>query len=245
MANKKTFFLAALLALTSCDSGNIVEEVAENDEKGRAVKLSVRVSGMADLNEKYTLALAAFKSDDNYALTVYTIPATTEDNAPVSIVVPNLSSEVSTVELAIIDRLRQRVVSLESIDMSDYAKTTDTIRIDAGMVNVGMFDILQQHVFNVACIQCHGAGGGSGAAGLNLTEGQALQNLQDAASSRKEGRFRVVSGSASQSLLHQILAEGGEDILHYNHTEVLSSHFKNDVTAVRTFIDDWINGLKK
>ena len=103
MVNKKLFFLAALLALSSCDSGNIIEETAESQGNGRAVKLSVRVSGMADLNEKYTLALAAFKSDDNYALTVYTIPATTEDNAPVSIVVPSLSSEVSTVELAIID----------------------------------------------------------------------------------------------------------------------------------------------
>ena len=93
---------------------------------------------------------------------------------------------------------------------------------------------------------CHGnpANGGSGAANLNLTEGKAYDNLVDVPSTRKEGRFRVVSGTASQSLLHQILAEGGEDILHYNHTEVLSSQFKNDVGPVRTFIDYWINSLQ-
>ena len=243
MINKKTFFLAALLSLLSCDSGDIVEEAAENDYKGHAVKLSVKVSGMADLNEKYTLALATFKPGDNYALTAYNIPATTQDNTEVNIVAPGVGSEVSTIELAIIDRLRQRVISLESINMEDYANATDTIRLNAGTIDVGMFRIIQQNVFNVACIQCHGGNGGSGAAGLNLTEGQSLANLQDVPSTRKQGMFRVVSGTASQSLLHQILAEGGEDILHYNHTEVLSSQFKNDVAAVRTFIDEWINNL--
>lgn len=237
-------FLLFTLMFASCDSGDIVETVTTNDSNGRAVKLSATLSGMSDLSDKYTLALATFKANDNYALTLYSIPATTTDGTEVSIVAPNIDSDVSTVELAVTNRLRQRVISLASINMDDYASATDTIRMNAGAIDVSMFSIIQHNVFNASCIQCHGAGGGNGAAGLNITEGQALANLTDVPSTRKEGMFRVVSGNASQSLLHQILAEGGEDILHYNHTEVLSSHFKNDVAAVRTFIDDWINRLK-
>ena len=236
--------LLCSLTFAACDSGDIVEKATTDELNGHTVKLSVSVAGMSDLNEKYSLALATFKSGDNYALTAYGIPATTKDHELVSVVAPNIDGDVSTVELAVINLLRQRIMTLASINMDDYADATDTIRLDAGAVNVAMFNLIQQRIFNMSCIQCHGGHGGSGAANLNLTEGKAYDNLVDVPSTRKEGRFRVVSGTASQSLLHQILAEGGEDILHYNHTEVLSSQFKNDVGPVRTFIDDWINSLQ-
>ena len=238
-----TFSLLSLL-LVACDSGDIIEKTTVKDNDGHTVKLTACIKGGADLTDKYTLSLATFKSGDNYALTAYTIPTATNGNTEVNIVAPNVGSDVSTVELVITNRLRQRVITLASINMDDYADSADTIRLDAGMVDVGMFNVIQQHVFNQSCIQCHGGNGGNGAANLNLTEGQAQANLIDVASTRKEGMFRVVSGNATQSLLHQILAEGGEEILHYNHTEVLSSQFKNDVASVRTFIDDWINKLK-
>jgi hypothetical protein len=32
-------------------------------------------------------------------------------------------------------------------------------------------------------------------------------------------------------------------MLHYNHTEVLSSQFKENLDEVKKFIADWINGL--
>ena len=233
------------LTFAACDSGDIVEKTTADENNGHTVKLSVSVTGMSDLNEKYSLALATFKSGDNYALTTFGIPTNTKDHELVNIVAPNIDGDVSTVELVIINRLRQRIMTLASINMDEYADATDTIRMEAGAVNVNMFNLIQQRVFNMSCVQCHGGNGGSGAANLNLTEGKAFDNLVDVPSTRKEGRFRVVSGTASQSLLHQILAEGGEDILHYNHTEVLSSQFKNDVAPVRTFIDDWINDLKK
>ncbi len=233
-----SFFLAA------CDSGDIIEKTAAKEQSGHTVRLTAKVSGIADLADKYTLALATFKAGDSYALTTYNIPSSTSEGDEVSIVVPSVGSDVSTVELAITNRLRQRVITLASISMDDYANSTDTIRLDAGAVDVAMFNVIQHNVFNQSCIQCHGSNGGGGAAGLNLTEGKAFANLVDVASTRKEGMFRIVSGNAQQSLLHQILGEGGEDILHYNHTEVLSSQFKNDVAAVRQFIDDWINKLK-
>ena len=33
---------------------------------------------------------------------------------------------------------------------------------------------------------------------------------------------------------------GGENILHYNHTEVISSHFKDNLAEVRTYLRKWI-----
>jgi len=232
-----------LILLASCDSGDIIEKTVTQESKGHTVKLTATVTGLSDLSDKYSLTLATFESGSNYALTTYALPQT-DDETEVSLVIPNVGSEVNTVELAITNRLRQRVITLASINMDDYAQSTDTIRLMAETVDVSMFNLIQHKVFNQSCIQCHGGNGGSGAASLNLTEGMAYDNLVDKASTRKEGMHRVVSGNASQSLLHQILAEGGEGILHYNHTEVLSSQFKDDVAAVRTFIDDWINRLK-
>ena len=231
------------LLLAACDSGDIIEKTVTQESKGHTVKLTATVTGLSDLSDRYSLTLAAFESGSNYALTTYAIPQT-DDGTELSLVVPNVGSEVNTVELAITNRLRQRVITLASINMDDYAQSTDTIRFNAGKVDASMFSVIQHNVFNQSCIQCHGGNGGSGAANLNLTEGLAYSNLVDKASTRKEGMYRVVSGNASQSLLHQILAEGGEEILHYNHTEVLSSRFKDDVAAVRTFIDDWITKLK-
>lgn len=237
--------LSFLFALISCDSGDIVDREAEQESNGYTVKMSAIVSGTTALSDKYDLALATFKGSDNYALTVYSIPSTSLDHTDVIVVASNIPGDVSTVELVITNRLRQRVISLASINMADYASATDTIRMNVGTIDVGMMGVIQHHVFNASCIQCHGGNGGNGAAALDLTEGHSLANLKDVASTRKEGAFRIVSGNAGQSLLHQILDEGGEDILHYNHTEVLTSQFKNDAPAVRTFIDDWINSMKK
>ena len=237
------FHFPLLFSLSSCDSGDIVEKTISQETNGHTVKLAAIVSGMSDLSDKYTLTLAAFESGNSYALTTYALPQT-DDSSLISLVMPNVGSNVSTVELAIVNRLRQRVITLASVRMDDYTQTTDTILLNVGTVDVGMFNVIQHNVFNQSCIQCHGGNGGNGAANLNLTEGKAYHNLVDIPSTRKEGMYRVVSGNASQSLIHQILAEGGEEILHYNHTEVLSSQFKDDVSAVRTFIDDWINKLE-
>jgi hypothetical protein len=77
-----------------------------------------------------------------------------------------------------------------------------------------------------------------------LTEGQAYAQLVNVPSTRIEGVMRVAGGDTHASLLSQILNEGGEAILHYNHTEVLSSQFKENQEGVRLLIDEWINGIR-
>lgn len=242
---KLSFFNAALavalsaFAFAACDSGDIEEETVQaQSTASRVVKLTADISGLSTLPGKYALSLAAFKSNERYASKVQTIA----EEGPKTVIMSNAGSETNTVELAITDRLRHRVLTLAAIDYASYAEDVDTIRLDVGRIDVSQFNCLQLAVFNKACIQCHG-GNGRTAGGLDLTEGRALTELVDKASTAKEGATRVVSGDAENSLLHQILQDGGENILHYNHVEVLSSQFKENLEEVRKYLDDWINGL--
>lgn len=238
--------LAGLLAVwlfASCDSGDIVDDGQTAAGSGRAVKLTARVSGIRALGSGYVVSLAAFRSGDNYASTVRAVSSSTEDGTDITLILSPVSSEVSTVEFAVTDRLRQRIVTLARLAVEDYPEQPDTIRMDLGAVDVSAFSVLQSGVFNVACIQCHGGNGGSGAAGLNLTEGQALPQLVDMPSTCREGMLRVAGGDARRSVLHQILSEGGENILHVNHTEILSNQFRENVVELRSFIAEWINNL--
>ncbi len=243
---KSIFLIASACVLfAACDSGDIAERVYTVDEKGYTVKMTARMSGLSDWEGgDYTLAVAGFTADSKFALLQRALPSSAEDGAPVSLVLSNLSGEVQTVELALTNSLRKRIITLASINMTDYAgrSTYDTIRLDLGTLDVGRFGVLQTGLFNRACIQCHGASGRS-AAGLNLTEGNAEANLVDVPSTRREGYLRVESGNAEGSLLHLILNEGGENLLSHNHTEILSSQFKTNLEEVSSLIDDWIDRL--
>ena len=90
-----------------------------------------------------------------------------------------------------------------------------------------------------ACVQCHGANGRK-AAGLDLTEGYTSADLVNVASTTHPDQMRVAGGNPEGSLLWHILNDGGENILHYNHTEVISSHFKDNLAEVRTYLRKWI-----
>lgn len=228
--------------LTSCDSGDIAEKVYAVNEAGLTVKISARMNGLSEWEGSgYTLAAAGFATDSKFAIVQRALPTTKESDVPVSLVLSNLSSDVQTVELALTNSLRKRIITLATINMADYADNSarDTIHLDLGTVNVGRFGVLQTGLFNRACIQCHGASGRS-AAGLNLTEGNAYDALVNVPSSRREGYLRVESGNAEGSLLHLILNEGGENLLSHNHTEILSSQFKTNLEEVSALIDQWI-----
>lgn len=237
-----SFLLVSLLCLSACDSGDILDQELSTSDLGRTVKLTATMSGVASWDSKYAVSLAGFVPGDNYAHVVRTLPATTADGSQVELVLSNIDDEVKTVELAITNRLRERIITLARVNLEDYADNPDTIRMDLGHLDVSRFGALQMGLFDMACIQCHG-GNGRSAAGLNLTAGQSLGHLVDMPSTSKSDARRVVSGDAEGSLLHQILNEGGEDILHYNHTEVVSSQFKENLLEVLQLIDDWINKL--
>ena len=238
-------YICAVVGLAACDGGDIQEKVYTVDEKGKTVKVTARLSNLSEWEGTgYTLAVAGFTADSKFALLQRALPSSAEDGTPVSIVLSNISNEVQTVEVALTNSLRKRIISLATINMSEHAEKSarDTIRLDLGTVDAGHFGVLQTAIFNRACIQCHG-GNGRSAAGLNLTEGNARANLVDVPSTRQEGMLRVESGNVERSLLHLILNEGGEHLLTHNHTEILSSQFKTNLEEVNYLIDSWIERL--
>jgi len=236
------FFLLTIL-FVSCDSGDIEEQAISIEDKGYTVKLTAVLSGIDSWESKYSVSLAGFTTGDNYAQVVRAIPNTTQDSTRIELVLSNIGDEINTVELAITNRLRERIITIARVNLDDYTNQKDTIHMDLGLTDVSRFGALQKGLFNMACIQCHGGNGGAGAASLNLTEGRSYANLVNVASTRKEGMMRVVSGNAQESLIHQMMADGGENMLHVNHTEILSNQFRENLNEVRQLIDDWINSL--
>ena len=232
------------LLLASCDSGDIAEQIHNTTDSGHTVKLTATLVGIDSWESKYSVSLAGFTTGDNYAQVVRTLPNTTPDSTKVELVLSNIGENINTVELAITNRLRERIITIARVNMDDYADQKDTIRMDLGMTDVSRFGALQLGLFNMACIQCHGGNGGGGAAGLNLTAGRSYANLVNVASTRKEGMMRVVGGNAPQSLLHQMMADGGENLLHVNHTEILSNQFRENLNEVRQLIDEWIEKIE-
>ena len=241
---KKILHLAfAIGFLAACDSGDIEEKAYAVTNTGQTVKMTAKVSGLESWDEPYSIALAGFDGESTYAIMQRALPLPIEDGTEIEMELSNLTGQVNIVELAITSPLRERILTLKSINLSDYPETQDTIRMDMGEVNLGLLGCLQRGVFDQACIQCHGGNGGTGAAMLNLTEGHAKDNLVNMPSTRIDATLRVASGDVNGSLLHQILADGGENILHVNHTEILSNQFRNNLNEVRQFIDDWIRSL--
>ena len=232
------------LHLVSCDSGDIEEQSYTITDKGHTVKLTAVLSGIDTWESRYSISLAGFSTGDNYAQVVRSLPNTTPDGTRVEMILSNIGDNINTVELAITNRLRERIITLARVNLEDYTNKKDTIYMDLGVTDVSKFGALQLGLFNMACIQCHGGNGGAGAAGLNLTEGRSFANLVNVPSSRKEGMMRVVGGNAQESLLHQMMAEGGENLLHVNHTEILSNQFRENLNEVRQLIDEWIGELK-
>ncbi len=234
------------IVMASCDSGDIEESKVTISSSGKTIKLIARMTGVSSWTENnYNVVLAGFSNDNEYAVTQRAIPNTTQDGELVEMVLDNLGASVDRAELAITNSLRKRVITLESIDLGDYEGNTpyDTIYMDLGDIEVDLFGCMQYGIFNKACISCHGANGSS-AAGANLTAGNAYSSLVNVPSSVLEGYYRVLSGDPENSLMRIILNKGGENVLNYNHTEVLSSTFKWNLNEIKQLIDDWIVSLK-
>ncbi len=230
--------LGAAALLDSCDSGDIMETHYTVDSKGYNVKLTATLQGLSSLPAGYTLTLAGFQEGDNFAVMQRAIPTATE-GSPVSLTLSNIGSNVSTVEVAVTNSLRERILSLATVKLDDYEGQTDTIRLDMGTLDASATGCLQRGMLDKACVQCHGANGRK-AAGLDLTEGNTYADLVNVASSTRPGELRVAGGNPNGSLLWHILNNGGENLLHYNHTEVISSQFKDNLREVRAYLRKWI-----
>ena len=232
MKNKKHLILlplaAALLALPACDDGPVGRAESGPSYSGFTAKLTGTVSGTGSWPEYYQVVLAGF-DDTEYA----TAQATVSPDAAgrVSRTLPNLGPTVQTVELCVTNPLRRRIVSFRSVPVSELRG--DTLYLDAGAVDAGMYATLQREVFDKRCAHCHG-GAGTAAGGLDLTEGRSYAALVGQPSLSVPDSTRVLHGNAAASILHQILLPEEVLGLPVTHGDLLGS-------TERRLIDEWID----
>ncbi|MBP5195972.1 MAG: hypothetical protein J6035_00995 [Bacteroidaceae bacterium] len=237
---RNLLYIASLLVFVcSCDSGD-VEEIYRIQTSGRTASLTASVSQWESLPAGYNLSLAAYPVSGQYASSQRVLSASDVKDGKLRVVLSGIADTTNTVELSVTNVLRKRVLTLLSVDVSAY-EPKDTIRIECPLTRFSHYASIQKGVFDAACIRCHGSGA-QAARDLYLTEDRSEAMLVDVDSKSYPGTKRVAPGDPEESLLHQILAEGGENILHVNHVEILH-RLGVDTDLLRTFIDQWIKSL--
>lgn len=228
--------LCLLVSLNACDDGRLYEEEIPISTEGRTVNLKARLTGIKTWPQSsFYVAIAGFNNESDYALISKTVPAPSVEGGEVTITLSGIKEEVTSVELCVISRLRQRVLSYYTVSAAELTSGNE-INVDAGTLNVGMFPTIQERVFNTTCVNCHGAAT-SAAAGLYLTEGRSHAAMVGVPSKKIEGMNIVEPGKASESALYQAIATdiSIEKSWRYNHTaEVVN----DDMLAL---IRTWIN----
>ena len=157
-------------------------------------------------------------------------------NSNVSLTLPNIGSNVKTIELCVTNRLRKRVLTYQSLDVASISG--DTLYMDAGQVDAHMYAAIQENIFDKTCAQCHG-GSTSPAAGLYLTADKSHASLVNQPSTQVEDGIRVIPGNAEESILHKVINPGNVLGLGFSHENMITSS-----TDLR-LIDEWINAGAK
>ena len=152
------------------------------------------------------------------------------DDGTVDITMSGVAEEVTTLEVCAINRIRKRVATYYELDCSTLSD--DTLRIDAGRLDVGMFATIQQDIFDRTCTGCHGEG-----RWLDLSAGASHATLVGQPSTVFEGRTRVLPGHAAESVLYTILTTDESAGLATDHRTQFT--LSDEQFAL---IEDWIDG---
>lgn len=228
-------FLSALLLLSSlavsCDDGKIYNEGRSTEREGGTVKLTAKIDGVDSWPGGYSVVLAGFVPDNEFAQTAKGI--TPAADGSIEMILAGIPGEVNQIEICVINKLRKRVTSFYEVG---FTEQPDTVRLDAGTLDASMFNSIQTEIFDRSCTACHG-GSTEPAAGLYLTEGKSYDALVNVVADKsKEGLMLVKPGNAAESFLHVILHE---NVLNYDHTNIITT------SNTLTLLDDWINNGAK
>ena len=221
--------LLALLALAaSCDDGRLYADRLILPEEGRVVRLTATLDGLETWADGYSVVLAGFGEGSDYAVIAKSVQAA--DDGTVDITMSGVAEEVTTLEVCAINRIRKRVATYYELDCSTLAD--DTLRIDAGRLDVGMFATIQQDIFDRTCTGCHGEG-----RWRDLSAGASHATLVGQPSTVFEGRTRVLPGHAAESVLYTILTTDESANLATDHQTQFT--LSDEQFAL---IEDWIDG---
>lgn len=225
--NLFTVALISLTLFTGCDDGRIYpKEVTATAQDGRTVKITGNITGQNTWADGYEVVLAAFDDKSNYALAAKNIPA----DSNVSMTMNAIPVEAKTIELCVINRLRQRVVTILKTDIIPTTSPHDTIRIDVGTIHTSMLATIQKNVFTPRCATCHG-GSQQAAAGIHLTDGNTYKSIVGKPSRRVRDKHIVEAGHSTESVLDLMLHTDISRTWGYDHSNAdLNDEWKNIIT---------------
>ena len=234
---KKILYIISLFLLAACDDGDIVEKYTFQQE-GIKVSVDATISGLDSWPDGYSVTLSGF----SLAVNDKTAPAEYSEiskqiinngNGSAHITLGGIPQSVNYLEITVLNRIRQRVVTLWQKELTNDDKSSrDTLKIDAGTINAGMFNYIQNEYFTLRCADCHGLREHA-AAGLFLTEGKSYAALVNAKSAKRADLNLVTPGDTANSVLHKILKGEFPEATH-NHSDKL------DLEQDRILIDNWI-----
>ena len=226
-------FFSIFVACYSCDDGRIYPKEVVLPQEGLSVKLSGHLIGLASWPENYTVCIAGFSDESDYAILSKVIAP--GSSADVEVILSGIKEEVTQLELCVTNRLRKRVVTFAKMTTESLQASAQTTLFDVGTLDVGLFTTLQREVFNASCVACHGANGRA-ARDLFLTEGASYHALVGQPCKVNKEMLLVAPGEASASMLPQVLSKEG--LVQHSHTDLLDAKKK---TLLLTLINDWID----
>ncbi len=232
MRNYLYFILTLLIIfIASCDEGRIYNTDCVESEEGGTARFSGEVTGFDTWSPEYTLAIAGFADGNDYALISKNISTPLSDGK-CDVTLSGIPTEVTSIELCAIDRLRRRAATFFS---ANYTPQSGTLQLKAESIDISMAEAIQTEIFNTTCIQCHG-GNGYAAAGLNLLAGNSFSNLISVQSGKIPRLNRIEPGKSAESELFLILESDLSADWNYDHSVEVVRREKLDL--IRNWIDN-------
>ena len=234
-----TTFISSLL-LSSCDDGHVDDPVYNDLTERFVVKIKGIFKNRQSWTGNYSVVAACFDGESSYSVIQKVLPSNATDSTETSILISGVPTNAETVEIAIVNTLRQRIATLYSYEIPAQQNPSDTIMIDVGEINVGMFGAINQYVFQstvLNCSRCHSED--RAASNLTLTSDKAYSNLVNVISYNDSNYLRVKPEDSENSYLYKVLTTGTDEVS-YNHTTMLA-----DYPDFLDIIKSWIDGGAK
>lgn len=229
-------------ALQSCDDG-LIQEVQQHTpvSSGYTAVVTGTFKGQTSWPSRYSIVVAGFNENSDYAIIQKTLAAKNKDDKEIRMVLSNISDTTRTLEIAVVNSLRKRLVTLYSYAIPTNQDAKDTIRLDVGEMDISMFETINSNVFQgMNCSRCHSSS--TAAAHLDLTKDNAYMSIVNGQSSKNPDFMRIKPDDADSSYLYRVITTGTPEV-GYNHPAL----FVDDKhAAFVSIIKNWIdNGAKK
>lgn len=233
----ETIFLLTCFLFAGCDEGRLYEDAVTTSGEGLNVSIIADIQNAGSWPATYTVSVAAFKNGSDYALISKSIGVKSAETGLYNITLSNLPEETNTIELCVVNRLGQRIATFYSLEPDGRENYDISLQ---EVLDVNMFDVIQNNIFTATCANCHGASTFA-AANLYLTDGKSFENLVGIESEKVgDDTLRVSPGSRSGSLLYRILTEDLSQNWNYDHSTELTEY--NLLELIGAWID---NGAKR